>query len=148
MPSSTPNDRDDRASAPARARARWQQLQQALTRYLEARFRLFAEEARLAARSIAAAVAGIAIAAGLSLVAYLLLITSLLALLVHRLEWTVALAALVVAGGHVLVAGLLALTAFFLLRRSNKWFSHSLNELAADRKAFTRSDQNDPSSAP
>lgn len=142
MPSATPHGHDGRAGAPARTR--WQQLPQAVARYLEARWQLFATELRLAGRSLATAVAGIAIAAGLSLVAYLLLITSLVALLMHRLDWSLAFAALIVAAGHLLLAALLALVAFLLLRRCDKWFAHSINELAADREAFTRPGRNAP----
>ncbi len=142
MPSTTPQDQDQVRQDSS---GRWQRLHQALTRYLSARLQLLAEEARLAGRSIATAIAGFAIAAGLALVAYLLLVTSLVALLVHQLEWSVALAALVVGGAHLLLASLLALLAWASLRHCNKWFAHSINELAADREAFTRSDDSHPS---
>jgi uncharacterized membrane protein YqjE len=101
-------------------------------KYLSARGLLLGIEAREALRHASLVIAWLAIGAVSVLAGWLLLVTSLVGVLSHHLDWSWVTATAVVGAAHILVA---LSAAFVTWKRvtTARWFADSLNELNKDR---------------
>lgn len=101
-------------------------------KYLAARGLLLGIEAREALRHASLLIAWLAIGAVAAFAGWLLLVTSLVGVLTHYLEWSWVTATAIVGAAHILVA----LTAALVIRKrltTARWFADSLDELKKDR---------------